>query len=160
MLKIAREVEYALIALKSLGQARPGELISVRTICTEYQLPFDATSHVMQKLKHAGIVRSAKGPGGGYQLIRDLEGLSLMELLEAVGISGQLMGCMEEACGCNLVGTCNIISPLVVLHQRLKEFYDGIKVQELFGSQSPKEKLIRMRFADQLAAVDSEATAL
>lgn len=160
MLKIAREVEYALIALKSLGRARPGELKSVRTICTEYHLPFDATSHVMQKLKHAEIVRSAKGPSGGYQLIRDLEGLSMMELLEAVGISGQLMSCMDDTCGCSLVGTCNIISPLVVLNQRLTEFYQGITVQELFDAQSPQEKLIRMRFAEHAAAVNSQASAL
>jgi len=160
MLKIAREMEYALVALKVLGKARPAELISVRSICEEYQLPFDATSHAMQKLKHAGIVRSAKGPSGGYQLIRDLEGLSLMELLEAVGISGQLMGCMDDACGCSLVGTCNIISPLVVLNQRLTEFYKNIKVQELFDAQSPQEKLIKMRFAEHMAAADSEVPAL
>jgi Rrf2 family transcriptional regulator, nitric oxide-sensitive transcriptional repressor len=157
MIRISRDVEYALIALKSLHLARPGELTSVRAICATHNLPFDATSHVLQRLKRAEVVRSEQGVRGGYQLIKDLSKLTLMELLEIVGTSTNLMGCMENPCGCELVGTCNIISPLVMLSQRLTEFYRDITVKELFEARSPREKSIRLRFQEQTHRQDAGA---
>ena len=157
MIRISRDIEYALIALKALHLARPGELTSVRAICATHNLPFDATSHVLQRLKRAEVVRSEQGVHGGYQLIRDLSKLTLMELLEIVGASTNLMGCMENPCGCELVSTCNIISPLVLLSQRLTEFYRDITVKELFEARSPREKSIRLRFREQAGRQDAAA---
>ena len=155
MMRIPRDVEYALIALKTLHSAVPGEAQSVRAICSEYKLPFDAASHVLQKLKRAGVVRSQQGSRGGYQLIRDLSHVSFKELLEICGASTHLMTCMEEPCSCSLVGTCNIISPLAALDQRLAEFYQGITIAELLGARSAHEKRIKLRFAEQSERVEA-----
>lgn len=39
----------------------------------------------MSGLKKAGFVNSAKGPGGGWQLVGDLEKISLFDIYNAVG---------------------------------------------------------------------------
>lgn len=146
MVRIARDMEYALIALQYLQSEYPGKLTSVRRICDAHNLPFDATSHVLQNLKQAGVVRSEQGVNGGYQIVKDLASISYYDLLEIVGDEVKIAGCLTENCTCDLVKSCNIISPIVILNERLVEFYRSIMLRELLDTHSSAEDLIRLRF--------------
>ena len=147
MVRITREMEYALIALQYLQSEYPGKLTSVRRICDAHDLPFDATSHVLQRLKQAGVVRSQQGVNGGYQIVKDLALVSYYDLLEVIGDQIKIASCLAENCTCHLVKSCNIISPIISLNDRLAEFYRGIMIKELLDVRSSEEDLIRDRFA-------------
>jgi Rrf2 family nitric oxide-sensitive transcriptional repressor len=132
MNKINRKVEYALIGLKHMRAKAQGELTSVKEISTLYGCPFEATSKVMQVLASKGVIRSEQGAHGGYQLVRDLNRLSLYELMEVMVGPVEIAKCLHESDnGCDLKSTCNVVSPISNLNRKLIEFYKSVSVGEL-----------------------------
>ena len=81
MNKINRKVEYALIALKHMRGKAPGELTSAKEISSIYGSPFDVTARVMQVLTQKNILRSEQGAHGGYQITKDLNRVSVYDLM-------------------------------------------------------------------------------
>lgn len=47
-------------------------------------IPLDYSLKVLNALDAAGIVRSKRGPGGGYQLVRAANQLTTLEVIQAV----------------------------------------------------------------------------
>ena len=80
MLKINKKTEYALMALKFIGERENGALVTVREICDVLKTPFDTTAKVMQAMNHHGILKSMQGIRGGYTLSRPLTEISYMEI--------------------------------------------------------------------------------
>ncbi len=143
MNKIHRKVEYALMALKHMRAKAPGALTPVKEICALYGCPFDATSRVLQQLAQRGILKSEQGAYGGYQVIRDLNRVSFFELLETILGRLGVAKCLyeEEAAGCEMIGTCNIVTPVHVLNRRLNEFYKSLSVSDLLYPRSAGQAL-------------------
>jgi len=137
MNKINRKLEYALMGLKHMRTKQPGELTTVKEISAVYGCPFEATSKVMQVLSQKGLVRSEQGAHGGYQLIRDLNRISVYELMEAVVGPVEIARCLQgdEPGACELRDSCNVVSPVSILNRKLIEFYRGLMLGELLDSR-------------------------
>lgn len=132
MNRINRKVEYALMALRSLASKKPGELTSAKEVSDTLRTPFDATARVMQVMASRGLLRSEQGATGGYQIQKDLENVSLLELAEMIDGPQSLIKCTRsESEGCEIHKTCNIAAPLTSLNRRLHQFYGSINLKEL-----------------------------
>lgn len=128
---IPKQVEYALMALADMQAANPGQLFSVRELCDRHQVPFDVMSKTMQRLGRAGILRSVQGAQGGYQIIKDLSKISLLDLMESVLGEVAAVNCLKKGVCCPLAATCNVSGPMRVLDARLRELYATISVLSL-----------------------------
>jgi Rrf2 family protein len=132
MNKINRKLEYALMALKYMSQKIPGELTSAKEVSDFFRTPFDATARVMQQMaQKSGILRAEYGASGGYQITKDLAKISIHDLVEIIEGPTALVKCLHKEIPCEIQGTCNIVSPIASLNQRLTEFYKGVSLKEL-----------------------------
>ncbi|MDH3345588.1 MAG: Rrf2 family transcriptional regulator [Kiritimatiellaceae bacterium] len=129
---VPKQVEYALMALAEMQRANPGKLFSVRELCDHHQVPFDVMSKTMQRLVKVGVLRSVQGANGGYQVVRDLADVTLLELMEAVLGQVGAVNCLKER-GCSRSGHCTISGPMHRLNQKLCELYEGITLMGLIG---------------------------
>lgn len=120
---ISPTAEYALRAVVCLGNAAP-EPQTNQQIAAATKVPSAYLSKVLQGLGRAGIIRSQRGLGGGYALGRDLDHLTMLEVVEAVGPLRRI-----ESCPLDLAGHGKNLCPL---HRRL----DGViaSIIELFGA--------------------------
>ncbi len=84
MLKLGKKVQYALVALVHLDRIEPGSRVSTHELSERYGIPAEHLGKVLQRLGRAGLLKSAQGVQGGYELGRSLEGLRLGDLLRAV----------------------------------------------------------------------------
>jgi Rrf2 family transcriptional regulator, nitric oxide-sensitive transcriptional repressor len=128
---IPKQVEYALMALADMQTANPGQLFSARELCDRHHVPFDVMSKTMQRLGRAGILRSVQGVQGGYQIIKDLSRISLLDLMESVLGEVAAVNCLKKGVSCPLAATCNVSGPMRVLDERLRRLYADIRVSEL-----------------------------
>ena len=133
MNKLNRKLEYSLIALKHMSQKNPGELTTAKEVSESYQAPFDATAKVMQMMAGHGLLKSEQGASGGYQITQDLAKINLHELIEVIQGRTQIAKCLQhgEDGSCDIQKSCNIISPVLALNQRLTEFYKSVSLHEL-----------------------------
>jgi Rrf2 family protein len=126
-----KQIEYALMALMDMQTASPGRLFSVRELCDIHQVPFDVLSKTMQRLCRCGILRSVQGKHGGYQIIKDLSTVSLLELMEAVVGDVAAVKCLKTDGCCPLASCCNVSGPMRALDLKLRDLYAGLTVKEL-----------------------------
>ena len=133
MNKINRKVEYALMALKFMSSKYAGERTTAKEVCDATGCPFDGTARVMQVMAQKKLLKSEQGIHGGYLIIRDLSKVSFYELIEMILGPVGIVKCIQGSHECELLGHCNIQSPLNTLNQKLIEFYRGLSLKELLG---------------------------
>lgn len=140
MFKINRKVEYALIALKHMGGKMPGELTTAKEVCDVYKTPFDVTARALQVMTQNGLLKSEHGAHGGYLIQKDLSRISFLKLAEMILGPVRLVNCLhDEDGGCDLLDSCNIISPITKLNERLTSFYDTITVRDLIAASDERK---------------------
>jgi Rrf2 family protein len=98
--------QHALRALIYIAaKDAPGPVL-VREIAEGAGVPRQSLAKILHGLRNKGLVRSTRGPGGGYQLARAASATRVVEVIEAVdgrinlgreGILG-LDGCTELHC--------------------------------------------------------------
>ena len=83
-MKLSAVSRYALHSVAHLA-ARSGDgLVTADTIAAAHQIPWGMVHRVLNRLVAVGVVRSLKGPNGGYRLARAASKITLLEVIEAV----------------------------------------------------------------------------
>ena len=144
MFKINRKLEYALIALRHMSAKSPGQLTSAKEICDIYHTPFDPTSRVLQIMAQHEIVRAEQGAHGGYQILKDLSKVNLYDLTQMIEGPLEIVNCFHgNYSHCNMTSSCNVISPMLNLNEKIAGLFKTINAKELISSRNQGEKSIR-----------------
>ncbi len=146
MFKINRKLEYALISLRYMSTKAPGQLTSAKEICDTYRTPFDPTSRVLQIMAQHEIVQASQGAYGGYQILKDLSKVTLHELTQMIEGPLQIVNCFHgNYSHCDMTSSCNVISPMLNLNERITVLFKDISVSDLIASRNQGEKQIRSK---------------
>ena len=82
---ITREADYAMRTVLYLAREQAKETaVSTAVLAEEMEVPFRFLRRIVRTLVDAGIVASQRGKGGGIQLARPKEEISLLQIIEAV----------------------------------------------------------------------------
>lgn len=82
------KTEYGLVALIELAGAQPQDTpLQVGEICRRQGIPDRYLEQILTSLRKAGLLRSIRGPRGGYRLARHPAEISVAEVV----------GCLEPA---------------------------------------------------------------
>ena len=77
---LTKKAKYALKALAQLTRS-PGEPRSTAELAQLEAIPHKFLEAILRELKQHGFVRARKGPGGGYELARPAETISIASVL-------------------------------------------------------------------------------
>jgi Rrf2 family nitric oxide-sensitive transcriptional repressor len=80
---LSQTAEYALRAVAELARHHPAARTAAR-IAEATQVPLDYLSKVMRQLERSKVVRSRRGPNGGFELRSAPERTSVYEVIQAV----------------------------------------------------------------------------
>ncbi|MGO9597874.1 MAG: RrF2 family transcriptional regulator [Isosphaeraceae bacterium] len=84
-MRISARAEYACLAVIALARRfhedRP---LPIHEIADAQGIPAKFLTHILLRLKRAGLVTSTRGSSGGYRLARAPEEISLMDVLKVV----------------------------------------------------------------------------
>jgi Rrf2 family protein len=89
-MKLTHASTYALTFLAHLARARLARPVPSHEAAREENLPERFLLKVLKPLVGADILRSIRGPSGGYALARDPKDITLLEVVEVV--DGPLRG--------------------------------------------------------------------
>jgi Rrf2 family protein len=83
-MKISRSTGYALVAVGFIAlNYKDGAVLAAR-ISKEYNIPLEYLLKILQQLVRANVLRSKRGPRGGFFLARPAENITLLQIVEAV----------------------------------------------------------------------------
>jgi Rrf2 family protein len=92
-MRLSARADYALRAAIELATA-DGSHVTAEQLARAQKIPGKFLEAILTQLRRAGLVRSQRGPEGGFWLARPAEDISLADIIRA--IDGQLVGVRGE----------------------------------------------------------------
>ncbi len=89
-MRVSRSTGYALLAVGYLSQHQREGIILSQSISQKYNIPLEYLLKILQQLVRANILRSKRGPRGGFVLAKPAKKITLLEVIEAV--EGPMIG--------------------------------------------------------------------
>lgn len=83
-MRLSNAAKYAIYAMVHMAGHQDNAMRISRTIALEEGLPDLYLMKVLRPLVTRGILRSIKGPNGGYHLARAAREITLLDIIEAV----------------------------------------------------------------------------
>jgi len=105
--------------------------VTIKKISEEQHVSVAYLEQILNKLRRAGIIKSVKGPGGGYMLARDPKLISIGEILKELEGPVAITSCLDPKEGCVRVDSCVTHLLWKSLGDNIKRFLDGMKLQDL-----------------------------
>jgi Rrf2 family protein len=108
-MQVSRKVDYALRAVIHLAnEEHRSRACSVAEIADRERIPKQFLEKIIRDLIRTGLVRSRRGPHGGYVLARSAEDVTFRHVIEAVEGPISLNVCVGEHAECFLLGACGM----------------------------------------------------
>jgi Rrf2 family protein len=132
---------YGLRALAVLAGLVPGESLNAAELADRTGVPQQYLSKVMRRLVLARLVRSQRGHGGGFQLMRPPAGIKVADALQALDL--EVRGtCAFGSSACDPDDPCALHPLWSRLQQSLADWTDGNTFADL---QVPSVRVRRAR---------------
>jgi Rrf2 family protein len=127
-MKLSNKGRYGLQAVFDLAYHNEGRAAQIKDICDRQSIPARFLEQVFRDLKKAGIVRSKRGPRGGYELARAADDLRVGDIVRA--IEGPISLAAGEPRG---RGTSNEVlrEALAAVSKDIEACLDRVSVAEL-----------------------------
>jgi len=101
-MKLTSKGRYAVMALADIAKTNPDRPINLSEISLRQGISISFLEQIFLKLKKNNLVKSLRGPSGGYSLTRSPEEIKLLSIIEAVDEKVKTLGCKKESKkGCN-----------------------------------------------------------
>ena len=131
VLQISRKIDYGLRAMIHLAGLPAGKIASLQDLATTLHLPREFLAKILKILAAKGLVRSARGAHGGYQLGRPAHDISFLEVIEAVEGPVQLNVCLDHKDRCDVSAGCTMYEVWKVGQDRMLDVYRRTSIGQL-----------------------------
>ncbi|MBN1818225.1 MAG: Rrf2 family transcriptional regulator [Sedimentisphaerales bacterium] len=92
-MNLSMSTGYGMIAAAHVAKNSKDGPVLASTIAKEYGIPTEYLLKIMQQLVRAQILRSKRGPRGGFTMAKPAKDITMLEIIEAV--NGPLRGHLE-----------------------------------------------------------------
>jgi Rrf2 family transcriptional regulator, iron-sulfur cluster assembly transcription factor len=150
----ARTTEYAIRGLAELASRSDGSSMLLDELVDGTTLPRDFTAKIFQKLVKGGILRSAKGRGGGFALARQAHQVTLLDILEVIEGPQRMDTCVVGLEKCTDHMPCPQHDLYKPIRQRLRDYLATTTVADLAASLKTKPKWVQAH--PEVARADAE----
>ena len=134
-MKLSQRGEYALRALLVLGMNHGPEVVRIKDIAQQQNIPRRFLEQILNDLKSAGFVQSRRGVAGGYRLQRSPEKISLADIIRHLEGPLAPVGCVSvnyyQRCSCPDEAKCAIRSVMQEVRDAIVGALEGVTVWHL-----------------------------
>ncbi len=83
-MKISRSAGYGMVAVGFVAKNSKDAPVLAKKISEAYDIPMEYLLKILQQLVRANILRSKRGPRGGFSMARETKVINMLEVIEAV----------------------------------------------------------------------------
>lgn len=143
-MQITTKGRYAVMAMVDLAINANGLPIQLSAIATRQQIDFGYLEQIFIKLRKVELIKSTRGPSGGYQLAKPPIDITVFDIMNAVEESVQMTRCSKEKGNC-MNGNIQCITHHVWenLENNINSFLIGINLQSICDKVAKKTTLQR-----------------
>jgi len=142
---VTAKADYAVRAVIELADSAQDSPRKVDEVAQAQGIPVSFLENILTQLRSAGVVRSQRGPEGGYWLARPAAELNLAQVIRAVegplvGVRGQRPEELEYA------GSAESLKQVwIALRANLRKVLEHVTVADVAAGKLPKDVLALTR---------------
>ena len=134
---------YAVRALTYLALRPKGEeRCLVRDIAEATELPQHFLGKVLQDLARAGVLKSWKGPGGGFSLARPPEQITLFQIVEVFGEGAEFDRCAVGFAQCSDERPCTLHDAWKATRATVRQYLERTTLAQMAQAVEKKRALL------------------
>ncbi len=147
-MRVTAKADYAVRAVVELASSNADAPRKVDDVAQAQGIPLSFLENILTQLRSAGIVRSQRGPEGGYWLAHPAKEVTLADVIRAVegplvGVRGQRPEEVEYA------GSAESLQQVwVALRANLRKVLERVTVADVASGKLPKDVIALTRGED------------
>jgi Rrf2 family protein len=136
--------KYGLKAMVHLAGLEPGAIAQVAEIAETNSISKKFLDHILTELRHAGLVYSRKGRGGGYALARPANEIRVGAIIRVLDgplapISCASVTAFRPCADCSDVAGCAVRLVMIEARNAIADVLDNRTLAELRARANPRE---------------------
>jgi Rrf2 family protein len=141
MLKLSTKGQYGVRAMFELAKNYEKGPLTIKEIAERQGVSTAYLEQLLNKLRKSKLIRSQKGPGGGYVINRKPEEISVGLILSSLEGPVAIAHCLDPAAkSCKRVEGCVARLLWKSLGEKIEDFLDTINLNDLLKEEA---KLLR-----------------
>jgi Rrf2 family protein len=135
MLRLSTKGQYGVRAMFEISRGYPESPVTIKEISEMQDVSVPYLEQILNKLRKAGLVKSVKGPGGGYLLAKKPKEISIAAILNELEGPVAITSCLNPEEGCSRVEGC--VSHLLwkSLGAKIEAFLETITLNDLLEKE-------------------------
>ncbi|OEU73922.1 MAG: transcriptional regulator [Desulfuromonadales bacterium C00003093] len=130
-MRMSTKAQYAVCALVRLNLSSHGEPVSIKEISRRENISSTYLEQLFVKLRRGDIVKSVRGPGGGYVLARPAADIRVDQIIDTVEETLVPVSCMNSDGSCRCTTECATQSVWQGLGEQIRNFLASITLEDL-----------------------------
>ena len=131
-MRLSTKGQYAVRAIVSLACHSGEKPVTLKDISAEEGISLSYLEQLFVKLRKGKIVKSVRGPGGGYILAKAASSISVGEIIAVVEEPMNPVACLDDdSAGCDRATRCTTQRVWKCLADKIAEFLNWVSVEAL-----------------------------
>jgi len=134
MLSLSSKGEYGVRAMFEIARDYKKGPVTIKEIAKRQDMSAPYLEQLLNKLRRAGLIRSRKGPGGGYILSKSPSDISVGDILSTLEGPIAITNCLDpakEKPECSMVEKCVTRLLWQSLGEKIEKFLETISLNDL-----------------------------
>jgi Rrf2 family transcriptional regulator, iron-sulfur cluster assembly transcription factor len=149
----SRSAEYAIRAFVHLAQVPEGKFAMVKNIAEQEEIPAHFLAKILQQLARKGLLRSSKGPTGGFALRVPASEVKLLDIVDALDGLTAYQQCASGLAECSDEMPCSMHDSWMTLRSRIMDYLGRNSIADLAKALEQKKKSLEKSRKAKRAAV-------
>jgi len=140
-MRLTTKGRFAVTAMLDLALNETDRPVTLAGISERQNISLSYLEQLFSRLRRSGLVKSVRGPGGGYRLAKEQHEISVSQIISAVDelIDATQCGGREN---CHDEGRCMTHDLWSSLNHKILEHLSGVSIADLVASQREGKKII------------------
>jgi Rrf2 family transcriptional regulator, iron-sulfur cluster assembly transcription factor len=140
-MQLSTKGRYAVMAMTDLASRPTDRATPLASIAETQQISKAYLEQLFSRLRRRGLVRSVRGPGGGYRLAKAAEALSVAEVVAAVDEPLKATRCAGRGPGCMKGGARCLTHDLwAETGKQLEAYLSGVSLADVVNGDLQRER--------------------
>src|SRR5690606_23741280 len=134
-MRLTTKGRFAVSAMLDLALNEHDKPVTLAGISERQGISLSYLEQLFSRLRRNGLVKSVRGPGGGYLLAKDQREISVSQIIGAVDEEIDATQCGGKQ-NCHEDGPCMTHDLWTALNHKILEYLSGISLADLVASQT------------------------
>lgn len=139
MFKLSTKGRYAVRAMYEIAKFFP-DGVTLDQISANQNISRVYLAQILNRLRQARLIKSSRGPGGGYVLRKNPEEISLYDILEPLEGPVCIASCLDPTEGCDEIDECVVYPVWKKVAQYIECLLKQVKLSDLIKMKTEEDR--------------------